>query len=125
NAPTTAAARGKLRCVTILRLPANRVCAACAVVISQLEVARPTARTPAASVAFVSDNDQPTSSSSVLPAVSQRRPIVYRCPECDAGFLGHQRCDECGAFGRRLGPGALCPHCDEAVAISDLLGDLR
>ena len=50
------------------------MCAVCAVATSQLEVARPTARTLAASVAFVSDNDRPTSSSSVLPAVSQRRP---------------------------------------------------
>jgi len=38
---------------------------------------------------------------------------------------GNTRCDDCGAFGRRLGPGAQCPHCDEPVAISDLLSDLR
>ena len=25
--------------------------------------------------------------------------IVYQCPECDARFLGQQRCDECGVFG--------------------------
>lgn len=26
-------------------------------------------------------------------------------------------------FCRRVGIGGLCPHCDEPVAISDLLGD--
>ena len=51
--------------------------------------------------------------------------IVYQCPTCDATFLGQQRCDECGIFGRRLGPGGPCPHCDEVVAISDLLTEVR
>jgi len=51
--------------------------------------------------------------------------IVYQCPECDARLLGQQRCEECGVFGRRLGPGGPCPHCNEVVAISDLLADLR
>jgi hypothetical protein len=51
--------------------------------------------------------------------------IVYQCSECDARFLGQQRCEECGVFGRRLGPGGPCPHCDEVVAISDLLAELR
>jgi hypothetical protein len=64
----------------ILRLPANRACAPHAGAIPQLEVARPTARTLAASVVFVSDDDQPTSSSSVLPAVSQRRPSSTSAP---------------------------------------------
>jgi hypothetical protein len=54
-----------------------------------------------------------------------RTAIVYQCPECEARFLGQQRCDECGVFGRRLGPGGPCPHCDEAVAISDLLAEVR
>ena len=53
-----------------------------------------------------------------------RTTIVYQCPACEARFLGQQRCDECGAFGRRLGPGGPCPHCDEAVAISDLLAEV-
>jgi hypothetical protein len=54
-----------------------------------------------------------------------RTAIVYQCPECDVRFLGQQRCDECGVFGRRLGPGGPCPHCDEAVAIGDLLAEVR
>jgi hypothetical protein len=51
--------------------------------------------------------------------------IVYQCPVCDARLLGHQRCEECGVFGRRLGPGGRCPHCDEVIAIADLLAELR
>jgi predicted nucleic acid-binding Zn ribbon protein len=47
--------------------------------------------------------------------------IVYQCPECEARFLGQQRCDDCGIFCRRLGPGGHCPYCDEAVAVTDLL----
>jgi transcription elongation factor Elf1 len=45
---------------------------------------------------------------------------VYECPSCDARYLGVQRCDECNVFARRLGPGGLCPCCDEPIAISDL-----
>jgi len=51
--------------------------------------------------------------------------IIYQCPECDARLLGQQRCDDCGVFARRLGPGGACPHCDEAVAIVDLIAELR
>jgi hypothetical protein len=50
--------------------------------------------------------------------------IVYQCPECEARFLGQQRCDECGVFCRRLGPGGPCPHCEDPVAIVDLLSDV-
>jgi len=54
-----------------------------------------------------------------------RTSIVYQCPECEARLLGQQRCDDCGVFARRLGPGAACPHCDEPVAIIDLLAELH
>jgi hypothetical protein len=47
---------------------------------------------------------------------------VYECPSCEARLLGEQRCEDCNVFARRLGAGAPCPHCDELVAISDLLG---
>ena len=46
---------------------------------------------------------------------------LYACPACDARFLGEQRCPDCNTFARRLGPGGPCPHCDEPVAVSDLL----
>ncbi len=49
--------------------------------------------------------------------------IVYQCPECEARCLGQQRCDDCGVFMKRLGPGGACPHCDEAVAVADLIAE--
>ena len=49
-----------------------------------------------------------------------RERTVYECPDCGARYLGRQRCDDCGTFCRRIGPGGHCPHCDEPVAVSDL-----
>jgi hypothetical protein len=45
---------------------------------------------------------------------------VYQCPSCDQRYLGIRRCDDCNLFCRRVGPGGLCPNCDEPVAESDL-----
>ena len=45
---------------------------------------------------------------------------VYECPSCEQRYLGVQRCDDCNTFCRRIGPGGLCPHCDEPVAHHDL-----
>ncbi len=45
---------------------------------------------------------------------------VYACPTCDTRYLGQQRCDACNTWCRRIGAGALCPCCDEPIAISDL-----
>ena len=53
--------------------------------------------------------------------VVARADTVYMCPECDARYLGEQRCEACNTWCRRLGPGAMCPCCDEAIAITDLL----
>jgi predicted amidophosphoribosyltransferase len=56
-----------------------------------------------------------------LPAAQPARDhTIYQCPGCDQRYLGQQRCDDCGTFCRRIGPGGPCPHCDEPVAISDL-----
>jgi hypothetical protein len=54
-----------------------------------------------------------------LPA--PRPTIIYECPACGTRSLGEQRCADCGLFGRRIGPGGLCPHCDEPVAIADFI----
>src|SRR6266851_1357577 len=35
--------------------------------------------------------------------------------------IGRQRCQDCGTFCRRIGPGGPCPHCDEPIAIKDLI----
>ena len=46
---------------------------------------------------------------------------VYECPECDARYIGEQRCDVCNRWCRRVGPGGCCPNCLEPVAITDIL----
>ena len=47
--------------------------------------------------------------------------IVYECGSCGNRFLGIQRCEDCNTWARRVGPGGSCPHCDELVAISDII----
>lgn len=61
----------------------------------------------------------------VPPAGPGRRAItVYECAACGTRALGEQRCDECGSFMGRVGIGGLCPHCDEPVAVSDLVAEV-
>ena len=57
------------------------------------------------------------------PALPAKTDTIYECPTCDTRYLGTQRCDDCNTWCRRLGPGAPCPHCDEIVAVSDLIAD--
>jgi hypothetical protein len=45
---------------------------------------------------------------------------IYECPTCAQRYLGTQRCPDCNTFCHRIGPGGLCPHCDEPVAHTDL-----
>ena len=59
----------------------------------------------------------------VIPQARPRKPItVYECEACGTRAVGDQRCEDCGTFMRRVGLGGTCPHCDEPVAVSDLLG---
>jgi len=46
---------------------------------------------------------------------------VYECPDCGRRMLGDHRCPDCNHFGRRLGLGGLCPHCDQPVVLTDLV----
>jgi hypothetical protein len=57
-----------------------------------------------------------------VPPPNRARPerTVYECSSCEQRYLGVRRCDECNKFCRRIGPGALCPSCDEPVAHVDL-----
>jgi hypothetical protein len=57
----------------------------------------------------------------VVPLVA-KPDTVYECPSCEARLLGEQRCPDCNVFARRLGPGGTCPCCDEAIAVTELLG---
>ena len=47
---------------------------------------------------------------------------VYTCPACEVRLLGQQRCPDCHVFCRRLGLGGPCPHCDDPVTLTELLG---
>jgi hypothetical protein len=65
---------------------------------------------------------QAVPSAPVVPPGQPRRPItVHECQSCGSRSLGSQRCEECNTFGEKVGIGGLCPHCDEPVAISELL----
>ena len=55
-----------------------------------------------------------------VPPVPAKTTTVYECDGCATRYLGQQRCDDCNTWCRRLGPGALCPCCDEPIALSDL-----
>jgi len=58
----------------------------------------------------------------VVPKTQPRRPItVYECDSCGTRTVGQQRCDTCATFTRRIGLGGTCPHCDEPVAVNELL----
>ncbi len=46
--------------------------------------------------------------------------VIYQCPECEER-MRQRRCEDCNLFTRRLGAGAPCPHCDELVALTDLI----
>lgn len=56
-----------------------------------------------------------------LAARTPRAQMIYECPACGVRALGEQRCAECGVFCARVGPGGPCPHCDEPVALADLI----
>jgi len=63
---------------------------------------------------------QPRTPTEPPPPRSRTNDTIYECPDCGQRQLGQQRCDECGIFTRRIGPGGTCPHCDELVAITDI-----
>ena len=46
---------------------------------------------------------------------------IYECPTCNTRYHGEQWCHDCNQPCTRVGLGGLCPHCDEPVAISDLI----
>ena len=66
----------------------------------------------------------PASTLPTLPHKLPRSSVIYECPACETRLLGQQRCGDCGAFCRRVGPGGLCPSCDEPVALADLLPEI-
>ena len=48
---------------------------------------------------------------------------LYECSACGERYLDERRCPDCHRFCRALGPGGLCPHCDEPILAAALLGE--
>ncbi len=65
---------------------------------------------------------QTPSTTVTVPAARPRREFtIYECPDCGERLYGQQRCQDCGTFARRIGLGGPCPHCNQPVALNDLL----
>lgn len=59
----------------------------------------------------------------VVPDAASRASItVYECDGCGERAVGEQRCDGCSTCMRRVGIGGVCPCCDEAITVADLVG---
>jgi len=76
---------------------------------------------PCRKTAFRRRHQQPLAAITTPAARPRRNFTVYECPNCEERFLGEQRCHDCGVFARRVGVGGPCPHCDQPVALQDLL----
>jgi hypothetical protein len=59
----------------------------------------------------------------IPPGGRKRDTTIYECGNCGNRQLGTQRCNGCGTFMTAAGIGGLRPHCDEPVAIQELLAD--
>jgi hypothetical protein len=68
-------------------------------------------------------HSMPAAVQSIPEAPPRPGTTIYECPSCGSRYLGEQRCADCRLFCRRVGPGGRCPHCDEVVAVGDLLGE--
>ena len=61
----------------------------------------------------------------VVPQAIRRRDVtIYSCPTCDTRYHGQRWCHDCNQPCTRIGLGGTCPHCDEPVAITDLIDTL-
>jgi hypothetical protein len=61
--------------------------------------------------AFRRRHQDPAQPVTVPAARPRSRSTIYECPSCGQRQAGQQRCDDCGTFARRVGPGGPCPHC--------------
>jgi hypothetical protein len=71
--------------------------------------------------AFRRRHQDPTTTITIPPTRHRRDYTIYECPDCGQRLAGEQRCHDCARFARRIGVGGPCPHCDELVAVTDLL----
>jgi len=77
--------------------------------------------TPCRKTAYRRRHQNPATTITIPPARRRREHTIYECPNCGQQLLGEQRCQDCGQFARSVGVGGPCPHCDEPVAVQDLL----
>jgi hypothetical protein len=77
--------------------------------------------TPCRKTAYRRRHQHPAVAITIPAARPRREYTIYECPDCGERIYGEQRCDQCGSFARRVGIGGPCPHCDQPVALSDLL----
>ncbi len=77
--------------------------------------------TPCRKTAFRRRHQNPSAAITIPAALHRRDYTIYECPDCGERLHGEQRCQPCGSFARRIGIGGLCPHCDQPVALSDLI----
>lgn len=66
-------------------------------------------------------NTPPPAPVDLPPQRPRRAGTVYECTECETRMLGAQRCEDCGTFMRRLGPGGTCHGCEDILTIDELL----
>ncbi|MDQ2710442.1 MAG: hypothetical protein M3Z25_23740 [Actinomycetota bacterium] len=65
---------------------------------------------------------QPEPPPVTVPAARTRtETTIYQCGQCDQRYLAEQWCHDCHRPCIRVGPGGECPHCNEPVAVTDLL----
>jgi hypothetical protein len=79
-------------------------------------------RRPACRQTAYRRSHQPTTTPTLVPAIRSRRDFtIYQCNRCEQRYLADQWCHDCNQPCIRIGPGGPCPHCDEPVAVADLL----
>lgn len=76
---------------------------------------------PCRKTAFRRRHQQPLAAITIPAARPRREFTIYECPNCEDRLFGEQRCPACGVFARRVDIGGPCPHCDQPVALQDLL----
>jgi hypothetical protein len=76
---------------------------------------------PCRKTAFRRRHQQPLTAITIPAARPRRGFTIYECPHCEDRLFGEQRCPTCGVFARRVDIGGPCPHCDQPVALQDLL----
>jgi len=71
--------------------------------------------------AFRRRHQDPPAAITVPPKQPRRQYSVYERPDRGQRLVGEQSCADCGTFARRVGIGGSCPHCEQPVALADLL----